>query len=79
MDKDGEISRNRRDLTPALQAHGRAGYETLVKRMDLKATWLVNLRKGLAEEYDALKQQEKAAKFRVEADALDSRADSAKK
>lgn len=42
-------------------------------------TWLVNARKDLAEEYDALKQQEEAAKFSVEADALDSRADSPKK
>ena len=42
-------------------------------------TWFVNARKDLAEEFDALKQQEEAAKFSVEGDALDSSADSAKK
>ncbi len=58
----------------------RAGYEILVKQMDLKVTWLVNARKDLAEEYDALKQPQQAAKFRAEAAALDSKtADSRKK
>jgi serine/threonine-protein kinase len=58
----------------------RAGYDILVKQMDLKVTWLVNARKDLAEEYDALKQPEQAAKFRAEAAALESNpASSAKK
>ena len=58
----------------------RAGYDILVKQMDLKVTWLVNARKDLAEEYDALKQPEQAGKFRAEAAALESNpASSAKK
>ncbi len=58
----------------------RAGYDILVKQMDLKVTWLVNARKDLAEEYDALKQPEQAAKFRAEEAALDSKtSDIAKK
>ncbi len=52
----------------------RAGYDILVKQMDLKVTWLVSARKDLAEEYDALKQPEQAAKFRAEAAALDTSA-----
>jgi hypothetical protein len=44
------------------------------------STGLMNARKDLAEEYDALKQPEQAARFRAEAAALDSKAsDSAKK
>ncbi len=54
------------------EAETRAGYDILVKQMDLKVTWLVSARKDLAEEYDALKQPEQAAKFRAEAAALDS-------
>ena len=43
-------------------------------------SWLVNSRKDLAEEYDALKQPEQAAKFRAETAALDTKTpDSAKK
>jgi eukaryotic-like serine/threonine-protein kinase len=62
------------------EAETRAGYGILVKQMDLKVTWLVNARKDLVEEYDALKQPEEAAKFRAEAAALDSKSsDSAKK
>jgi serine/threonine-protein kinase len=62
------------------EAETRPGYEILVKQMDLKVSWLVNARKDLAEEYDALKQAEQAAKFRAEAAALDSKAsDSIKK
>jgi serine/threonine protein kinase len=62
------------------EAETRPGYEILVKQMDLKVSWLVNARKDLAEEYDALKQAEQAAKFRAEAAALDSKAsDSTKK
>jgi serine/threonine protein kinase/tetratricopeptide (TPR) repeat protein len=51
-----------------------AGYEILIKQMDPKVSWLVNARKDLAEEYDALKQPEQAAKFRAEAAALDRKA-----
>jgi serine/threonine-protein kinase len=62
------------------EAESRAGYEILVKQMDPKVSWLVNARKDLAEEYDALKQPEQAAKFRAETAALDTKAcDSAKK
>jgi serine/threonine-protein kinase len=62
------------------EAESRAGYEILVKQMDPKVSWLVNARKDLAEEYDALKQPEQAAKFRAETAALDSKtSDSAKK
>lgn len=62
------------------ESETRAGYEILVKQMNLKVTWLVNARKDLAEEYDALKQPEQAAKFRAEAAALDASAsNSAKK
>jgi serine/threonine protein kinase/tetratricopeptide (TPR) repeat protein len=57
----------------------RAGYDILVKQMDMKVTWLVNARKDLAEEYDALKQPEQAAKLRAEAAALDSNAASSAK
>jgi hypothetical protein len=48
--------------------------------MDPKVTWLVNARKDLAEEYDALEQPEKAASFRAETAFLNSKdSDSAKK
>lgn len=58
----------------------RAGYEILIKQMEPKVSWLVNARKDLAEEYDALNQPAQAAKFRAEAAALDSKtSDSAKK
>jgi hypothetical protein len=36
-------------------------------------TWLVNARKDLAEEYDALKQPEEAARFRAETASLNSK------
>lgn len=49
------------------------GYEILVKQMDPKVSWLVNARQDLAEEYDALKQPEQAAKFRAQARALDNK------
>jgi len=44
----------------------RAGYDILVPQMDPKVSWLMNARKDLVEEYDALKQPEQAAKFRAE-------------
>jgi serine/threonine protein kinase/tetratricopeptide (TPR) repeat protein len=49
------------------------GYEILIKQMDPKVSWLMNARKDLAEEYDALKQPERAAKFRAERAALESK------
>ena len=53
------------------EAESLTGYEILIKQMDPKVAWLVNARKDLAEEYDALKQPAKAAKFRAEAAALE--------
>jgi eukaryotic-like serine/threonine-protein kinase len=44
----------------------RAGYEILVKKMDPNVSWLVNARKDLIEEYDALKRPADAAKFHAE-------------
>jgi serine/threonine protein kinase len=62
------------------ESETRAGYEILIKQMDPKVSWLVNARKDLAEEYDALKQPGQVAKFRAEAAALDSKtSESAKK
>jgi len=55
------------------EAESRPGYEILFKQMDLKVTWLVNARKDLAEEYDALKQPEQAARFRAETASLNSK------
>jgi eukaryotic-like serine/threonine-protein kinase len=55
------------------EAETRPGYEILFKQMDLKVTWLVNARKDLAEEYDALKQPEEAARFRAETASLNSK------
>ena len=46
------------------EAESRAGYDILIKQMDPQVRWLVTARKDLAEEYDALKQPEQAAKFR---------------
>jgi eukaryotic-like serine/threonine-protein kinase len=49
------------------EAESRAGYEILLKQPGLSSqTWLSNVRADLAEEYSALKQPEKAAKFRAE-------------
>ena len=62
------------------EAETHAGYEILIKQMDPKVSWLVNARKDLAEEYDALQQPEQSAKFRAEAAALDNKvSESAKK
>jgi serine/threonine protein kinase len=44
----------------------RAGYEILVNKMDPNVSWLLNARKDLIEEYDALKRPADAAKFRAE-------------
>jgi eukaryotic-like serine/threonine-protein kinase len=47
----------------------RAGYDILVKQMDPHVSWLINARKDLIEEYDALHRPDDAAKFRAEAAA----------
>ncbi len=61
------------------EAESHAGYDLLVKQMDPKVSWLVNARRDLAEEYDALKQPDQAAKFRTETAALDNKAPGAAK
>jgi eukaryotic-like serine/threonine-protein kinase len=48
------------------EPESRAGYEILKNKMDPKVSWLVNARKNLIEEYDALHKPEEAAKFRAE-------------
>ncbi len=51
----------------------RGGYEILVKQMDPKVSWLVNARKDLLEEYEAMGQEEEAAKMRTEITAMGSK------
>ncbi len=48
------------------ETESRAGYEILTKKMDPRVSWLINARKNLIEEYDALHNPEEAAKFRAE-------------
>ena len=48
------------------EAQSRAGYEILIKQMDPSTTWLTKARQDLVEEYVALKQPEKADRFRIE-------------
>jgi serine/threonine protein kinase len=55
------------------EAETRPGYEILSTQMDPKVTWLVNARKDLAEEYDALEQPEQAARFRAETASVNSK------
>jgi tetratricopeptide (TPR) repeat protein/predicted Ser/Thr protein kinase len=50
----------------------RAGYDILITQMDPKVNWLVNARKDLVEEYEALKQPEQAAKIRAEIAATEA-------
>jgi hypothetical protein len=50
-----------------------AGYEILKQQTSPNLRWLQNARKDLAEECEALKQPEKAAKFRAEWAATQSR------
>ena len=45
------------------EVESRAGYEILVKQMAPGASWVMNARKDLVEEYTALKQPDKAEKF----------------
>ena len=54
-----------------------AGYGILMKQTNPPATWLQNARKDLAEEYSALHQPEKAAKFQAELAAADTKAPNA--
>jgi eukaryotic-like serine/threonine-protein kinase len=51
----------------------RTGYDILSKQMDPKVSWLVNARKDLVEEYEAMNQPEQAAKFRTEIAELESK------
>jgi serine/threonine protein kinase/tetratricopeptide (TPR) repeat protein len=51
------------------EVESRAGYEILVKQMAPNVSWLARSRQDLVEEYDALNQPEKAAKFRSELSA----------
>jgi serine/threonine-protein kinase len=55
------------------EAETRAGYDILITQMDPKVSWLINARKDLAEEYDALKQPGQAAKFRAEIEATEAK------
>ena len=48
------------------QIETRAGYDVLITQMDPKVSWLVNARKDLVEEYEALKQPGQVAKFQAE-------------
>ncbi|MBZ5704183.1 MAG: serine/threonine-protein kinase [Acidobacteriia bacterium] len=51
-----------------------AGYEILKKKTSPTVKWLQTARKDLAEEYDALKQPEKAEQFRAERAATETKA-----
>jgi eukaryotic-like serine/threonine-protein kinase len=51
----------------------RAGYDILITQMDPRVNWLVNARKDLVEEYEALKQPEQAAKIRAEIAATEAK------
>jgi eukaryotic-like serine/threonine-protein kinase len=56
-----------------------AGYEILTKQSNPPPTWLQNARKDLVEEYGAMHEPEKAAKFQAELAAADDKALSASK
>ncbi len=43
-----------------------AGYEILVKQIEPTASWLINARKDLAEEFDALNEPDNARRYRQE-------------
>jgi len=62
------ILRQRRYAEAELES--RAGYDILVPQMDPKVPWLQTARQDLAEEYQALHQPEKAARFKAEIIAL---------
>ena len=48
------------------EAQSLAGYEVLMKQSNAPANWLENARKDLVEEYGALHEPDKAAKFQAE-------------
>ena len=52
------------------EEESRGGYDILIKQMNPKVSWLTTARQDLVEEYEALRQQEQAARFRAEIDAL---------
>jgi len=54
------------------EVESRAGYEILIRQIASGATWLVSARKDLVEEYDALKQPDKAYEFRSELAAAEA-------
>jgi hypothetical protein len=56
----------------AAEAESRAGYEILIKQIAPTASWLMNARKDLAEEYDALLAPEDARHFREELASLNT-------
>lgn len=58
------LLRQRRYAEAETESH--AGYDILIKQMVPGASWLVNARTDLIEEYTALKQPEKAQPFRAE-------------
>jgi serine/threonine-protein kinase len=55
------------------EVESRAGYDILIKQIAPGATWLVSARKDLVEEYDALKQPDKAHEFRIELAAVETK------
>jgi serine/threonine-protein kinase len=71
--KLGKVLLHERRYTEA-ETESRAGYDILIKQMSPQASWLVKARKDLVEEYDALKQPEQAAKFRMELAAAEATA-----
>jgi len=55
------------------EVESRAGYEILIKQTNPPETWLQNASKDLVEEYRALHQPEKAAKFQAEQAAAETK------
>jgi eukaryotic-like serine/threonine-protein kinase len=56
------------------EVESRSGYEILFQQASPSMTWLKNARADLAEEYNELKQPQKAAEFRAELAKLDDHA-----
>jgi len=56
------------------EAESRGGYEILINKISPGVAWLMNARKDLVEEYDALQKPAESAKFRAELVALESKA-----
>jgi serine/threonine protein kinase/tetratricopeptide (TPR) repeat protein len=59
------------------EAESLAGYGILIKQTNPPANWLLNARKDLVEEYGALHEPDKAAKFQAELDDAQTKALSA--